>query len=251
MCCFTGPITSVSHTRIFARGTVDGRQYLVYSMNLDTAADVAMVLPIPLHAGSGEHEVAFIDLTDHPAFFASISSAWPPPERGTAGAPKKADDAGGATLIVQNVGAFDASCVPTIGDFSRIDQRFRLPAGIWEKLPNYRSFGFVVFTLRAGNSAVQPMAFSFPRADARALFIPTVHIHDGTVHERAHFDHELYLQDPLIAASAQHDWDESRLIGRQVTNFGDYPDLIVPDLHFHWQRMHGDEENRDVIVPLG
>lgn len=251
MCCFTGAIASVSKTRIFARATDDGRQYLVYSMNLDTKADVAMVLPIPIYAGTMEKEVKFIDLKDHPEFFESVASAWPPPEWATASAPLASGAAGASTLIVQQVGAFEASFVPTVGDFSRLDERFRLPTGIWDKLPQYRGYGFVVFKLKAGNAAIHPMAFSFPRFDATSLFFPTVHIHDGSVHERAHFDHELYLQDSLIAASAQPDWDESRLIGRQVRKFGDYPDLIDPDQHFYLHRIHGDKENRDVVVPLG
>ena len=37
------------------------------------------------------------------------------------------------------------------------------------------------------------MAFDFPRA-AKKLFFPTVHIHDGKVHDKADFDHALYCQ---------------------------------------------------------
>ena len=69
MCCFSGTVKSVSDTRIFARGTADGRQFLVYSMNLDTAADVAMVLPIPVVVGAALDAVKFIDLSVHQDFF--------------------------------------------------------------------------------------------------------------------------------------------------------------------------------------
>lgn len=38
------------------------------------------------------------------------------------------------------------------------------------------------------------MAFSFPSARAGHLFFPTMHIHDGEVHEKEDFDHTLYCQ---------------------------------------------------------
>ena len=39
MCCFSGPVTSVTDTRIFARALPDQRQALIYSMSLDTPKD--------------------------------------------------------------------------------------------------------------------------------------------------------------------------------------------------------------------
>lgn len=42
--------------------------------------------------------------------------------------------------------------------------------------------GFAVLKLRAGNLHAHPMAFSFPRRTDRALFFPTLHIHDGEAH---------------------------------------------------------------------
>ena len=38
------------------------------------------------------------------------------------------------------------------------------------------------------------MAFEFPTRDAARLFFPTVHVHDGSFHPMAHFDHSLYCQ---------------------------------------------------------
>jgi hypothetical protein len=36
---------------------------------------------------------------------------------------------------VREVGSFEASYVPKIADFSRLDERFRLPVAVWKKLP--------------------------------------------------------------------------------------------------------------------
>ncbi len=72
-------------------------------------------------------------------------------------------------LEVKKVGKFDASFVPAIKDFSRMDERFRLPMGVWDKLPMYKEYGFAVFQLmkeEKGAQKVHPMAFEFPRANS-------------------------------------------------------------------------------------
>lgn len=90
-----------------------------------------------------------------------------------------------APLRVHEVGSFEASFVPSLADFSRLDARFRLPDGLWEGLPIYADYGFAVFKLKAGERKVHPMAFEFASRDRRQLFFPTVHIHDGQIAERA------------------------------------------------------------------
>ncbi len=192
MCCFSRAIKSVSNTNIFARAGEGQSQYLVYSMTLDAKEDLAMVLPLPTMPGAGEDAVHFIDLHDYPDFFQDLHSGFPQPQSyqlsraPTALAP--------ATLKVVSVGNFEASFVPTLADFNRLDPRFRLPTGAWDKLPQYRAYGFAVFKLKPGAAVIHPMAFSFPRADVARLFFPTVHIHDGKVHRTAKFDHALYCQ---------------------------------------------------------
>src|SRR5439155_23215329 len=57
MCCFSRPVQSVSATNIFARPADNGRQWLAYSMTLKAKEDLAMVLPLPVQAGSGEKAV--------------------------------------------------------------------------------------------------------------------------------------------------------------------------------------------------
>ena len=207
MCCFSRPVESVSATSIFARSGADGRQFVAYSMTLRAPEDLAMVLPLPVKPGSGEKSVEFIDLKNYADFFKELKKGFPEPTPALAsrslGAPMS------AKLEVINVGNFQASFVPTVADFSRLDERFRLPAGTWDKLPTYRDHGFAVFKLKSGDAKVHPMAFSFPRAKPTELFFPTVHIHDGEVHERADFDHVLYCQRGPADQFTLLDWDES------------------------------------------
>src|SRR4051812_7997630 len=205
MCCFSQPVEFVAGTNIFARPARAG-QYLVYSMTLKTGSDLAMILPIPTPKASKEDAVTFINLEKYPDLFDDLRAGFPEPR--PAGRAK--DDAptplaAPPKLKVVEVGSFVASFVPTVKDFSRLDEQFKLPEGTWDKLPRYKDYGFAVFKLKKGEQKVHPMAFEFPRADERKLFFPTVHIHDGKVHDQARFDHVLYCQ----GADTGMRWTES------------------------------------------
>lgn len=199
MCIFTSPVAAVSDTRIFARMAGPGRQYVAYEMSFAAAGDTAMVLPLPVASRDERTALRFIDLSATPDFFDRIGEfVWMLEERRGTG-----DLLGGGgepvrpPLAVHEVGAFEASFVPAVADFERLDARFRLAAGVWQQLPQYQDYGFAVFKLRATGSAAQhahPMAFEFSTRLDGHLFAPTVHIHDGTVSPTAWFDHIVYVQ---------------------------------------------------------
>lgn len=206
MCCFSRAVPFVGQTKIFARALPDGRQSLVYAMKVDVLEELAMVLPLPVPPGSPEDAVEFVDLSGYPAFFAELEKAFP--EMMAFGAPQAASRGHAATpvrLKVVEVGAFEASFVPRVADFSRLDERFRMPRCFFDALPMYADHGFAVFRLKPTKGAprldVHPMAFRFPRRDETALFFPTVHVHDGSVPKEAAFDHKLTAQpSPLVTA---------------------------------------------------
>lgn len=234
MCCFSGMVSQVANTQIFARASGNA-QLLVYGMSLLTEHEVAMILPLPVPPQSPEDAVRFINLKEYPTFFSDLDVLFQdsvklggPLLRGPAPA--------GPRLVVHQVGEFEASFVPTIADFARLDPRFRLPPTLWEELPQYGDWGFAVFKLKppppappappapnkasiwkllgglfgtqsesagpevSGPAAVRaphrihPMALEFPRRDPNQLFFPTIHIHDGKIHAEADFDHALYFQ---------------------------------------------------------
>ena len=245
MCCFSGKVQSVGDTNIFARAAKDGRQFLVYSMQLDTKSEVAMILPIPVPKASKEDAVRFINLEKYPDFFDEMRTGFPPPPLGRA---KNGHGAtlGGAALKVVEVGSFIASFVPSQKDFSRLDERFRLPAAVWHKLPQYKDWGFAVFQLKKGEQKVHPMAFEFPRADPKALFFPTVHIHDGAVHDKAKFDHMLFCQ---LSGELLHDWDESTQPAELfMKKLKEAKEIVEPQGHVYRRILRGMMKNEDVIV---
>jgi hypothetical protein len=251
MCCFSGPVKSVSATNIFARMGGDGRQFIVYSMTVSLAKPLAMVLPLPVKKGADEKAVRFIDLENYPGFFTDLDSGFPKPmpdnlETGAALAPMPAS---ASILEVVQVGDFEASFVPTVADFNRLDQRFKLPPELFAKMPDYQHFGFAVFKLKPGSQTVHPMAFEFPSAQEK-LFFPTVHIHDGKVHARAKFDHVLYCQPSESAALKLADWTESEKHTRRFMNLKKSAGLIVADEHCYKRELHGLLPNQDTVVEL-
>jgi hypothetical protein len=249
MCCFSQPVISVSGTNIFARPDADGRQLLVYSMTINARNDLAMILPLPVKTPAGKNDVKFIDLKEYPEFFADMEVGFqPPPPRATRGLATDSAAAASEKLEVVQVGNFEASFVPTQKDFSRLDERFRLRPDAWKELPQYESYGFAVFKLKSGEMKVHPMAFSFPRQKTKALFFPTIHIHDGKVHAKAHFDHALFCQPTQEERPATQAWKESRGHPTSFMRVNKTKGIVVPDQHCYKKEMRGMLANKDTFL---
>jgi len=250
MCCFSGPVDRVADTSIFARSVENGRQLLVYSMTIATKQDVAMILPLPVPANPPDDAVRFIDLKEYPGFFHDLKLGFPEPVSRSNGflgiksaAPERAEP-----LQVVQVGNFEASFVPTIKDFGRLDARFRLPDQTWDALPAYQGYGFAVFKLKKDASTVHPMAFEFPRAEPKKVFFPTVHIHDGKVHERATFDHALYCQKREADKTSLPEWRESALPALRFMKIEKTQGIIDGGLHCYLRKIRGDQKNQDTLA---
>jgi hypothetical protein len=251
MCCFTGVVEWVAATKIYARPSAGGRQILVYSMSVDFKDELAMVLPLPVPKNTADGAVKFISLEEYPEFFADMRKGFPQPA-----SPRAAGGVGGfgglaapqPVLEVVKVGSFEASFVPKIADFARLDKRFRLPDGAWEKLPGYEKYGFAVFKLQPGKQSIHPMAFDFPRANARQIFFPTVHIHDGEVHDTAEFDHELYFQLADADYSPKRGWTESLVPAGMFMQLKKAPGFFDPELHCYRRILRGKYRNIDTLV---
>jgi hypothetical protein len=247
MCCFSGPVESVGNTRIFARGADGGRQFLVYSMKFSSKADVAMVLPLPVPAETAEDAVRFIDLSGYKDFFQDLESAFTLPAPAAA-PPPTARAVKAEPLKVVEVGDFEASFVPTLKDFSRLDERFRLSDRVWDAQPEYRTFGFAVFKLKKETRLPHPMAFEFPRADPKKLFYPTVHIHDGKVHRKAVFDHVLYGQGAQGESGGLRKWKESELTAAQFMKVDLSNGILDGAGHAYRLELRGERNNEDTVV---
>jgi hypothetical protein len=245
MCCFSRGIERVADTQIFARDAKEGRQFLVYSMKLVTKEDVAMILPLPVPKAPKEDAVRFINLEKYADFFKDMQAGFPKPKSDSDSNSLGPPTLGDPKLKLVEVGSFEASFVPAIKDFARLDERFRLPANVWEQLPQYKDAGFAVFKLKKGEKHIHPMAFEFPRANAKRLFFPTVHIHDGKVHAKAQFDHALYCQSDSVKMMG---WTESIRPARMFMKIDKAEGLLDPDKHCYLKPMRGNLKNEDVLV---
>ena len=253
MCCFSQPVRSVRATNIFARAAEENRQFLVYSISIEARSDLAMILPLPVKTPAAEKDVRFVDLKQYPEFFRQMRLGFPFREwtgGGGGGGPRKLIT-NSAPLEVVQVGDFEASFVPAVKDFARLDERFRLPSDAWKELPQYLSYGFAVFKLKPGAATIHPMAFSFPRRDRKSLFFPTVHIHDGKVHSKADFDHALYCQ----AHPEQHlqlggNWEESRSHPTSFMRVDKTKGVVLANQHCYKRELHGNLPNEDTQVAV-
>lgn len=249
MCCFSRKVQSVANTNIFARPAKKGRQFLVYSMVLAAQEDLAMILPIPVPKQTAEDAVRFINLEKYPKFFEDLRAGFPLRQSLDrdlkAGGSKQA---GKAPLPVIEVGSFVASFVPGIKDFDRLDEQFRLPGGVWENLPQYKDFGFAVFKLKKGKKQIHPMAFEFPLANPQQLFFPTVHIHDGKVHDRASFDHALYCQRSGNDNLELTRWQESTQPAGLFMKMALAKGILDADDHCYQLEIRGMQKNEDKVL---
>lgn len=269
MCMFTGPEpVDVTRTRIFARAPSPDRQMLAYQMDVTSRQDMAMILPLPVSPGAGQDALRFLSLEQCPHFFAHLESCFPPRYSASMDLGVPGDDPR-ARLPVHQVGLFDASFVPRIDDFDRLDPRFRLTDEVWLELPEYWDHGFAVFRLRgsgaAGGAAAQtvhPMAFEFRREPSTSLFFPTVHVHDGVVHPLADFHHVLYAQAPLSGGPLDDldghgrfkadrpfpGWQRSeRAVGRSTAT-DTAQGLLDPHQVCFRRQLEGRLPNRDTVV---
>lgn len=247
MCCFSQPVVEVSSTQIFARRASKATQILVYSMKLSAVHDLAMILPIPVPQKTADSAVKFFNMETYPEFFADLDKGFPGGYSGPGG-PGAGSKGMRSHLEVVNVGSFEASFVPSINDFDRLDKKFRLPKKIWSSLPQYKSFGFAVFKLKSKDKSYHPMAFEFPTTLASQLFFPTIHIHDGKVHEKAQFDHLLYCQPEEIHQRGYEGWEESRVPVGMLMDYKRALPIIERFTHVLRTKIVGLQQNRDTLV---
>jgi hypothetical protein len=260
MCCFSRPVELVSDTEIFAR-SADDRQFLVYSMSYAAATELAMVLPLPVPPNPSEDAVSFINLEGYPAFFSDMQKGFPLKRLKYRPGGAKSASLDGPKLRVQAVGDFEASFVPRIADFSRLDERFRIPADLWDRLPAYHDYGFAVFKLRASGAPssgetngshklrrVHPMAFVFTRRSPDLLYFPTVHVHDRDIHPKAMFDHMLYCQPDSVMNAYLTGWKKSTKPASTFMTIARTEGIVNPDACCWRKRLKGHLDNKDTMV---
>lgn len=257
MCIFSQRVVSVNDTQIFARLSGGGTQFLAYQMKYESTIQNAMILPIPVRRPATEDSIQFIDLKNYPDLFESFDRGFPYHSPPSIGCSASFDKVALEMLEVFKVGNYIASFVPTLSDFDRLDEKFKLSDEIWAQIPEYENFSFAVFQLAAGSLKPHPMAFEFQNTNDE-MFFPTMHIHDGEIHDAERFDHILYLQhagyDSSVYGYRNADVEDkstglvrSKFIASRFCDIGRSRGLIDGDLLVHRKVMRGEYANADTV----
>ena len=90
------------------------------------------------------------------------------------------------------------------------------------------------------------MAFAYPAKDTSKIIFPTVHIHDGKVHETAAFDHALYCQ--TTSREIRMNWEESTAPLGRFINAAATKGTVIGNDHVYKLSMVGDFPNEDLEV---
>jgi hypothetical protein len=210
MCMVNGPVKTIGATKIFTAPSEDGtRQLTVYSNKVDSPADNAMVLPVPF-----PDSVQLHDFSAYSKLFNDLDSCFAQVKSKTLSANFSAAAGARGPLAVFRVGSYDASIVPSVSDFDRLDARvFTLNPSLGQVLrQNYGTIqgtpvGFIVCKLRSGAHTYHPFAYSHARPNNR-LFVPTRHFHphDGSRFFHADgddWDHVVYTVNTDLSAGGR------------------------------------------------
>jgi hypothetical protein len=241
MCIIIGNVESVKGTKIFAMPSSDDsqRQLLVYKNEVASVAQNLMILPVPFPETLKFEKVSktlFRDLED--------SICWTSREWKTSISLTR------STLPVLSVGSYRVSVVPSIQEFSNLDNRvFSLPAPLVKLMTDEygdKPFGFVCCRLKAGVQNYEPLAYSHRRWKSDMLFIPTLHYHPGEEGVSADWDHEVYTMRTTMDANQCHGWPAPQNRLRRLPEGFE----VWPLEHVHCWMKTGTWKNIDLELPL-
>lgn len=230
MCIINEEVDDVNSTQIYASLDKSGkRQLTIYSNKIVTEKDNAMILPVP-----NPQSVSFVDLSDYTSIFDDFQRSFI--KRLTLSNTSKSRgfpsmNCVNDTLAVHNVGSYQASIVPSLSDFNKLDKSiFTINPEVFTILQkNYSStFGYIVCKLKKGTHAYHPFAYThdtymienqfslmdlfYNKQKKPLLFIPTrhyhTHVHFSHKNNNSEFvddwDHIIYTSNANLHTSARN-----------------------------------------------
>jgi len=194
MCIFSGPVSSVSKTKIATFCCYDSEvkkinkrnykskkgnplQLIIYENKVNINSEpVAMILPFPLI--KGVNRIKLVDLSEYPNIMDDIEDLFPYDNLVAQAYSNSLSD--GAPIPVLHVGSYKVSIVPKFSEFTNLQfNQFGLSPDTHKLLEQYYSedFGFIVCIIE-NSKKFHPIAYVH---EGEIPFIPTRHYHRHTV----------------------------------------------------------------------
>ena len=243
MCIITSTVNEVAKTRIYVSADeANRRQLTVYSNYVSSSRENAMILPVP-----NPESIELLNFSNYPAFFEDLANCFqkriPRGISNTLGFGLVTE-----TLPIYKVGSYQASIVPNLDEFDRLDfHTFKVDPNLYSFLDvHYRkgNFGFIVCSLMAGDHTYHPFAYTHGMHKSGRLFIPTMHYHPGHTHETGDWDHLIYSPSTTL-----HD-DKYRFVSNRQINWNKLPEEYrwAYDTPMNcWEKV-GTWDNHDLLV---
>jgi hypothetical protein len=92
------------------------------------------------------------------------------------------------------------------------------------------------------------MAFRFPSLNRSRLYFPTVHIHDGEIHDKEEFDHSLFCQITAGDHSSLSNRLESEQLAGAFMDVEKCEGVIDANEHVYRKLINGRHRNQDIWI---
>lgn len=231
MCIFSGPVETVSNTKICV-GTMATpaefqisktapeklHQFTVYGNSVSFhGKNVAMILPCPVNPLLANGGIKVYDMSKKTRVFVKLDNLFPKPRSMTLSYDAFASTNSAETLKVFKSGNYSVTIVPDFTKFKNLDwSAFSLNPDVVRLLENKyaTNYGFVVCRLQP-DAKYEPIAYSHPimiaerqilldgsKQKQMIYFVPTKHFHNDA-NELPDWDHTVYVLDKYPGVLAE------------------------------------------------
>ena len=240
MCIILARVESVSNTQLYISSSkTKERQLVIYTNKVTSPDSNAMILPVP-----NPLSVELLNFRHYKDIFEDCQKCFRHYDDtrhlyATRSLACSASDSHRPVLPVYTIGSYQASIVPSLDDFDRLNTNIlRVNPEVASLLrKTYDSeFGFLVCQLKRGNHQYHPFAYTHSIHSNRLLFVPTLHYHLGEKGSSADWDHTIY--SPMTDLFTNY--------GYSYVNSSSVQWDLLPS-EYQWARKGGVSFNRHVI----
>jgi hypothetical protein len=240
MCIFSGE-AKVEGTNIFISPCYYKKEPFllnVYANEVNTDEENVMILPFVLSKTEESDDKDSEQTQVH--IFKGDSKIFKHLREGFEGIPKGLSSMKG----IKRIGAYQVQEIYSLKDASNV---FEIKENVMDSLEKLYGggYGFILakFSPDGDNNKKHPIIYLTPFTSA-SLFVPTVHIHDGELKKKEHFDHDIYL------VGIKNSENQETEIPSEITAYFKNLDISLPDKNVVRIKLNGLYPNKDINKDL-